>query len=188
MKYFKKLVGEKVYLSPPREEDIEKYTKWLNDFNTTDYLGRSSKICTVEAEKEWYDKNSKIENGVTFAIIENETNKIVGNCGIEKIDYINRTGILGIFIGVEEARNKGYGKESVKLLLDFGFNYLNLHSIELKVMSFNKRAIKCYEKCGFKEIGRRREAYFLNGKYHDVIEMDIIRREFKENIIKNKNI
>ena len=55
MKYFKKLVGEKVYLSPPREEDIEKYTKWLNDFNTTDYLGRSSKICTVEAEKEWYD-------------------------------------------------------------------------------------------------------------------------------------
>ena len=43
MKYFKKLVGEKIYLSPPNEEDIEIYTKWLNDFNTTDYIGRSSR-------------------------------------------------------------------------------------------------------------------------------------------------
>ena len=133
-------------------------------------------------------QNQKHPNTMVKAIQAVPTNKIVENCGIEKIDYINRTGILGIFIGQEEARNKGYGKETVKLLLDFGFNYLNLHSIELKVMSFNKRAIKCYEKCGFKEVGRRREAYFLNGKYHDVIEMDIIRREFKENIIKNKNI
>ena len=56
MKYFKKLVGEKIYLSPPNEEDIEIYTKWLNDFNTTDYIGRSGKICTIEAEKDWYEK------------------------------------------------------------------------------------------------------------------------------------
>ena len=164
-------------------EDYLEFTQGVENEST------SSTSC--DGNSYWWPIGSAettTENGVTFAIIENETNKIVGNCGIEKIDYINRTGILGIFIGVEEARNKGYGKESVKLLLDFGFNYLNLHSIELKVMSFNKRAIKCYEKCGFKEIGRRREAYFLNGKYHDVIEMDIIRREFKENIIKNKNI
>ena len=176
MKYFKKLVGEKIYLSPPNEEDIEIYTKWLNDFNTTDYIGRSS------------EKNSKKEDGATFAIIEAKTDKLIGSCSIDGINNISRTATLGIFIGDDEARNKGYGTEVIKLLLDFGFNYLNLHSIQLHVMAFNKRAIRCYEKGGFKEVGRRREAYYLNGKYYDIITMDILKKEFKEEVIKNKNL
>ena len=55
-------------------------------------------------------------------------------------------------------------------------------------MEFNKRAIKCYEKVGFKEYGRRRKCVYLNGKYYDKISMDILKPEFKESFIKNKNI
>ena len=55
-------------------------------------------------------------------------------------------------------------------------------------MSFNERAINCYKKVGFKEYGRRRESYFLNGKYYDHIYMDILAREFDGNYIKNKNV
>ena len=58
----------------------------------------------------------------------------------------------------------------------------------LTVKSFNERAIKCYEKVGFKEFGRRRESYFLNGKYYDDVHMDILSKEFIGNYIKNKNI
>ena len=65
---------------------------------------------------------------------------------------------------------------------------MNLNNIRLDVMEFNERAIKCYKKCGFKECGRRRKSYFLNGKYYDVIQMDILSEEFKESYIKNKNI
>ena len=54
-------------------------------------------------------------------------------------------------------------------------------------MSFNERALKCYQKCGFKEYGRRRKCKFINGKYYDCIEMDILAEEFKESYIKNKN-
>ena len=133
-------------------------------------------------------KNSKKEEGATFAIIESKTDKLIGSCGIDEINNIRRTATLGIFIGDDEARNKGYGTEVIKLLLDFGFNYLNLHSIQLHVMAFNKRAIRCYEKGGFKEVGRRREAYYLNGKYYDIITMDILKKEFKEEVIKNKNL
>ena len=92
-----------------------------------------------------------------------------------------------IFIGEEENRSKGYGTEALKLLLDYGFNYLNLHSIMLCVMSFNERAIACYKKVGFKEAGRLRENYFLNGKYHDVVYMDILENEFEGEYIRNKN-
>jgi hypothetical protein len=57
MKYFKKLVGEKVYLSPMNIEDAEIYTKWLNDFNVTNGLGNSNLILSVEDEKEWIKEN-----------------------------------------------------------------------------------------------------------------------------------
>ena len=51
MKYFKKLVGDRIYLSPRNSEDVEIFTKWLNDFQTTDYIGRSSNIVTLQEEK-----------------------------------------------------------------------------------------------------------------------------------------
>lgn len=60
-------------------------------------------------------------------------------------------------IGEEENRNKGYGTETLKLLISYGFDYLNLNNIMLSVYSFNGNAISCYKKVGFKEIGRRRE-------------------------------
>lgn len=123
-----------------------------------------------------------------FAIVNIENDKLIGNCSLMNINYQNRIGTVGIFIGDENNRSNGYGTEALKLLLDYGFNYLNLNNIMLTVKSFNERAIKCYEKVGFKEFGRRRESYFLNGKYYDDIHMDILVSEFKGNYIKNKNI
>ena len=186
MKYFKKLVGENVYLSPRSVEDAAQYTEWLNDFETTDYTGRSGKIVTVESERE-YLENSINEEAV-FAIVRLEDDKMIGSAGIESIDHLNKIGTLGIFIGDKESRNKGYGTEVVNMLLEYGFKYLNLNNIKLDLMEFNERALACYKKCGFKEYGRRRKCRFINGKYYDSIEMDILAEEFEGNYIKNKNI
>lgn len=187
MKYFKKLVGERIYLSTMNLEDAEEYTKWLNDFNVTDYIGKSSSLVTLEGEKLWLDNTLK-KSDYQFAIVRSEDDTLIGNCGFDSIDHIKRTATLGIFIGEEENRSLGYGTESLNLLLDYGFNYLNLHNIILFVFSFNERAIAAYKKVGFKEIGKRREAYFLNGKYYDIVSMDILSNEFKGSYIKNKNI
>lgn len=186
MKYFKKLVGERIYLSPRNIEDYEQFTEWLNDFETTDYIGRSNQITTLIGEKEWLEKHAN--DVASFSIIDLKEDKLLGSIGIEDINYTRRTGTLGIFIGDKDSRNKGYGKEAIELILDYGFNYLNLHNINLHVFDFNKRAIACYKKCGFKECGRRRESYFLNGKYYDVISMDVISSEFNKSVIKNKNV
>ncbi len=61
MKYFKKLVGERIYLSPRNLEDVEKYTEWMNDFNITDYTGRSHQIMTIEAEKKYLEEKIDAE-------------------------------------------------------------------------------------------------------------------------------
>ena len=186
MKYFKKLVGERIYLSPRSIEDAEKFTEWMNDFEVTDYTGRSSQIMSLEGEKKFLEDNNNPE--ATFSIITLDNNKLIGTVGLERINHVHRTAALGIFIGDKDYLSKGYGTEAIRLLLDYGFNYLNLHRVELHVMSFNERALKCYKKCGFKEIGRLRENRFVNGRYYDTISMDILENEFTESYIKNKNI
>ena len=176
MKYFKKIEGEKVYLSPMNLEDIEKYVKWMNDFSTTDGLGSSSKVTTFESERAWLINNMD-KKEQQFAIVLKETDKLIGNCGFVDINHLHQRGEVGLFIGEEENRSKGYGTEALSLLVEYGFNYLNLKNIMLKVFSFNKRAIKTYEKIGFKVLGKRTEDYYLNGKWYDEYFMEILKKE-----------
>ena len=176
MRYFKKLLGENIYLSPINLEDYEKYTEWINDLDISLKLGNAHQIYTLQKEQEILEDIS--EN--SFAIILKENDKLIGNCGLIDVEQVTRKAELGIFIGEKEYWNMGYGTEAITLLLDYGFNLLNLHNIMLEVFAFNKRAIECYKKIGFKEIGRRREAREIAGKKYDEVFMDILAREFTE--------
>ena len=114
---------------------------------------------------------------------------MIGTISLEQINTISRRATLGIFIGNKEYRNKGYGSEAIELILDYGFNYMNLNNIYLQLIECNDRAKRCYEKCGFKEFGRRRKCEYVNGKYYDRICMDILADEYLDrNYIKNKNV
>lgn len=186
MKYFKKLIGDRIYLSPRNNEDVEKFTEWMNDFEVTDYTGRSGSLMSLEGEKRYLEENYNPE--ATFSIVTLDGDKLIGTVGLENINWINRTAILGIFIGDKDYLSKGFGTEAIRLILDYGFNYMNLHSIKLDLISCNERALKCYKKCGFREVGRSRENKFVNGKYFDTISMDILSSEFKESYIRNKNV
>ena len=171
MKYFKKIVGERLYLSPMNVEDAETYVNWLNSRGVSDNLGMTASVVRIPGEKEYIE--SKKSSDYDFSIVLND-DTLIGNISLMDVNLISRKATLGIFIGDEDNRSKGYGTEAMKLLVEYGFNILGLHNIDLKVFSFNERAIKAYEKVGFKEYGRRHESYFLDGKYHDEISMEII--------------
>ncbi len=190
MPYFKKLIGDRIYLSPKgvSEEEIEKFTTWMNDSQVTDYIGGASKIITLAYEKEWLENATREKEKKLFDIVDLENDKLLGSIGLEGFNWISRTATLGIFIGDGEYRDKGYGAEAINLLLEYGFKYLNLHCIKLDLLSINERAHKCYLKCGFKDTGRSREVIFLNGKYYDRLHMDILENEFNGDFIRNKNI
>lgn len=190
MQYLKKILGDRIYLSPrgASDEEVENYTKWKNDFKVTDYTGRSAYMRTEQEEREWLEKSAIEGKDRNFSIIELKNNKLIGTIRLEKINWIARNASLGIYIGDENYRNKGYGQEAVKLILEFGFKYLNLHSIQLELIEVNKRAHECYLKCGFKDTGRKREELWVNGKYYDNLYMDILENEFEGNYIRNKEI
>ncbi|MBA1336926.1 MAG: Acetyltransferase, GNAT family [Firmicutes bacterium] len=181
MKYFKKIVGERLFLSPIDPEDAELYANWINDLEVSIYLTSAPDIYSLARERETLERISK--EGYVFAIVDSEKEQAIGNCGVMNVDLINRKAELGIFIGAKGYWGKGYGKEAIELLLDFSFNILNLNSVMLIVKEFNKRAINCYEKCGFKLIGKRREAVILGSQKYDEYYMDILATEFKKNSI-----
>lgn len=175
MKYFAKLPGKRLYLSPMNADDLMLYTKWMNDLEVTDRLGMSAQVTSTESEEKWLlDNNSNYQ----FAIVRKEEDRLIGNCGFQDFSPIHQAAEVGLFIGEEQDRSKGYGSEVLTLLLDYGFHHLNLHNIMLKVFSFNERAIHCYEKVGFREFGRRSECYYVNGQFHDQIMMQILKDEW----------
>lgn len=190
MQYFRKIVGDRIYLSPrgASDEEIEKFTEWMNDFQVTDYINKSEQIMTAIGEKEWLENTARKNENKNFNIIDLNSNKLIGTIGLEKFNWTSRNAVLGIFIGDKNYRNNGYRTEAIKLLLEFGFKYLNLHSIRLSLLSVNERAHKCYLKCGFKDAGKSREEIFLNGKYYDKLYMDILEGEFEGDYIRNKNV
>jgi len=180
LNYFKKIVGERIYLSPINIDDYEEYTKWINDLDISINLGNAHQIYSLQKEKEYLKEVSKNN----FAIITEAEDQLIGNCGLMNVDSVHQQAELGIFIGEKDYWDKGLGAEAVKLLLNYGFNLLNLHNILLKVFSYNERAIKCYKKVGFKEIGRRRESREIASQKYDEVYMDILSSEFSDGKIK----
>lgn len=86
---------------------------------------------------------------------------------------------LGISIA-PQYHGKGYGTEALTYLRDWAFRFGNLHSLALDVASFNEKAIGMYKKVGFVAEGRMREALYFDNKWHDAINMSILRSEWDE--------
>lgn len=180
--HHKVLVWEKVYLSPRNSEDYKQYTEWINDLEISIPSGSAHIIKTEIEEKEYLEGKT---NDYNFGIIETKTDKLLGSISLAHVDHINRIAEFGIFIGDKNYHDGGYGSEAIALLLDYGFNILNLNNIRLTTFSYNKRAIRCYEKVGFKMVGKIREGKLIAGQKYDLILMDMLTSEFKSSKINN---
>ncbi|MFW9819257.1 MAG: GNAT family N-acetyltransferase [Candidatus Thorarchaeota archaeon] len=174
------LEGKRVKLGPIKREYIDSFLKWFNDPEITQYLVAYMPM-TRMAEEEWMENLKNRDDTIRFSIVipqEDGSEKLIGNCGIHNIDWKNRVAEVGIVIGEKEFQNKGLGTEAMQLLLEYAFNTVNLHRIELYTYAFNQRALKSYSKVGFVEEGRKRQFMWSKGKYYDAIIMGILAEEW----------
>ena len=88
---------------------------------------------------------------------------------------------MGIGLGEREYWGKGYGTDTMRLAVRYAFMELNLNRVTLNVFEYNPRAIRCYEKAGFRHEGRQRQFLNRNGRRWDVLEMGILRDEWLRN-------
>ena len=184
-KYARKIIGDNIYLSPISLDDVEEYTHMVNNNIVSVGLGSAVYASIYCADRELdVLKNLKTSHNFAVRLIEND--ELLGNIGFNDIDFVNKSGTLGIMLGNEKYYGKSYGKEALMLLLDYGFSFLNLRNIVLYVFEYNEIAYNLYKKVGFKEVGRIRKRQELMGKFYDSIVMDILNEEFESLYIKRE--
>jgi len=172
------VAGQRVFLSHPRPEDVPLYARWFADLELTTYLGQVGQSFTIEQEQDWYENLVKDRDHKLFAIVVREGQRPIGSIGFHAVDYRRGITELGIAIGDKAAWGQGYGAEAVRLMCDYGFTFLGLHTIYLWHVAFNQRGHHAYLKAGFKEAGRIRGAEVFDGQRYDRILMDITREDF----------
>jgi RimJ/RimL family protein N-acetyltransferase len=138
---------------------------------------------TLEQETAWYEQAAVDGDRTMFTIYERATGRAIGTCGLHETELTNRRTLVGIMIGEPDARGRGYGTEAMRLLLDYAFTVLGLHSVMLMVFEYNQAGRRCYEKAGFREVGRRRESRWYLGRFWDEIYMDILASEFTSPVL-----
>ena len=109
---------------------------------------------------------------------EGEEAAILGCVYLLNIDRTNSCADFSIMIGDTQNRGKGLGSFATKEMLRHAFYDLNLHRVQLQVLTLNNRAINMYLKCGFVEEGIRRKAIFKNGRYIDIMMMSVLREDY----------
>ncbi|MCK5827072.1 GNAT family N-acetyltransferase [Candidatus Bipolaricaulota bacterium] len=171
--------GERLYLRPLEESDLDCCMQWINDSELQTFLGRRHPMGRAQ-EKEWLAGQYKSEAHFNLAIVLKDGDRHIGNCGFNTIDHANRSAEFGILIGEKDAWHQGFGPEAARLIVQYGFEELGLHRIELEVFSLNPRARKAYEKIGFVLEGTKRESYFRHGTFHDTHIMSILESEWSQ--------
>ena len=114
---------------------------------------------------------------LAFAIYERtegELERLVGGCTLASLDLENGSASYHIAIGEPDARGRGIGSAATQLAADFALGGLGLNRLSLTVFSFNTAAIRCYERVGFREEGRAREAIIRDGRRWDEIQMGLL--------------
>jgi len=175
------IFGERLRLRSIRREDLPLFVKWLNDPEVRSGLMHYLPF-SLDDEEEWYEgmrKRPLEERPLTIDITVNDKWEPIGNCGLFGFNWRVREAEFGIFIGVKEHWDKGYGTEALLAILKHGFETLNLNRISLRVYANNPRAIRSYEKAGLIHEGVLRQGHYQDGKYIDVFLMSVLRSEWK---------
>lgn len=165
------IAGERVHLREIEEEDLEIIVRWRNDPEIVKWLFSYLPLCMAK-QRRWYQ--SYVEDNTRQIFVIEVEKKPVGTIGLSCIDYRNQNGELGILID-KEWQEKGIGKESLSLLIEFAWNEMNLRKIKVKVFKENEAAINLYKSCGFTEEGILKKEIYKNGEFKDVMIMAVMR-------------
>lgn len=171
--------GERIYLRPAERSELPAFVRWLTDAEVTDGLGIRAPM-SLAMEEKWFEGMVERQgrSDYHFVICLLDGNRPIGTAGLHGLDLENGHAEFGISIGEKSEWNRGYGTDALHAICDFGFGQLRLERIDLHVYPENARAIRSYEKAGFRHEGRLRHARFAEGRHSDVLLMALLRDEW----------
>ena len=172
------LIGKTIYLRPMELDDAPILQSWINDPDVRRTLQVHQPINRLQQDAFVRDQPPD-EKGFHIGNVTRSDDRLIGNYRLTPGAAKDRKATFGIMIGAKEEWDKGYGSEAIRMMLAHAFESLNLNRVALDVYEFNPRAIKTYERAGFKREGIQRKAFYREGRYWDIIMMAILREEWE---------
>jgi RimJ/RimL family protein N-acetyltransferase len=161
-------------------DDIPRLWEFAQDIQvglTTGHMGRPTPLAAIEQLYE--ERYGCIDpKGVFFGIEAHDL--LIGGVEIDQIDWQNRSAQIVLYIGDPAYRRRGCGADALMLACNYAFKILGLHRLSYDVPGENDAARIVYEKVGFQEEGRRREAHYRDGSYHDLVVMGLVRADWTD--------
>ncbi|MCH7484475.1 MAG: GNAT family N-acetyltransferase [Chloroflexi bacterium] len=165
-------------LRPAEESDLAQFQCWLADDELRRWLGSVNEQPSVAEEFDWYMSKRQDPDIILWSIEAADGGTLLGNVEL-RLSPLNRRAEVAIGIFDRQYWGKGYGTESMRLVLDYAFRELKLNRVELKAAEDNVRAIRSYEKCGFVREGLLREHRQIEGRPVDSVAMAVIRSDWE---------
>lgn len=178
------LRSERVALRPIEKPDLPLFTQWFARYELLRTLAPGAiRLMNLDGEEAWYRSVQADASSWCFAIDalddqHHPDGRLIGSTSLMNVNAKNRSATFGISVGDPAMRGRGYGSEAMDLMLEWAFLELNLHRVQLYVMAFNTGAVRLYERKGWKEDGRLREAVYREGRYWDELVMSVLRHEW----------
>ncbi len=176
------LSGKLVRLAAVDPEHAESWAKWHTN---SEYMRLAdmdpATVQSVKSTREWMEKHLDDWLEHEFSIRTMDGDKLIGTTGLGGNLKQHGDAFAGIGIGEPDFWGKGYGTEAMQLILRYAFMELNLQRVSLDVFGYNERAVRSYEKAGFKLEGQMRNMLLREGKRWDLVFMGILREEWLAN-------
>jgi len=162
-----------------QRDDLEKIMHWRMLPEVTIYMYTDPQL-TLEDQKRWYEiiKNYQTKKYWIINVDEDD----VGLVGLYNIDKINRRCEWGYYLGSESVRGKGIARSVELSLHHYVFEVLNLNKLCSEVFAWNDFVIFIHQKYGSSIEGKRLRHIYKNGEFHDIVEMAILRENWKKTI------
>lgn len=172
------LHGKRISIRPLEEDDIEGIYNWYNDQEFNLWASGAWPLNTLKSKEEIAQKFLDQSDGEHRYAILNEELEIIGSLGFRNHNIPARSAVVYINIGLSNYWSKGYGTEALAVFVNYLFSQWNFHRLSLDTWDGNTRAIRSYEKVGFKIEGKQREACYVLGEYHDAILMGLLKQDY----------
>jgi RimJ/RimL family protein N-acetyltransferase len=177
--------GKLVYLTAQDPKTIAEHSsQWSRDTELQRLMDSNpARPLSAKAIQEWIEKDMEKGNVHYFSIHTLQDDRLIGDVGLDGIQWSHGDAFMGIALGDREYWGKGYGTDALRLILRYAFHELNLHRVTLSVFEYNPRAIRSYEKVGFVHEGRLRKFLNREGRRWDFIFMGITRQEWEKSLV-----
>ena len=172
------LEGRLVVLRRHRAENLPTVLRWYRDPELARLTRYQTRPMSKEEIERFFQSRLMAPDALAYAIHERSTDRLVGITTFSALDPDNGSVLYHITIGEPDAWGRGYGTEVTSMMVELAFDRLALHRVGLSVFEFNARAIRAYEKVGFRVEGRLREAIHRDGRYWDEVQMGILEWEW----------